>query len=178
MAFNINEIKSQLSGGGARPNLFQVSFSNPANNSGFLKIPFMVQAASIPSSGVQEIGVPFMGRTIKIAGDRETPPAWPVEIINDEDFMIRNALEEWHNRINGLESNVRTLQNYKSEAQVIQYGKDGEILRTYHFHGIWPGRIGEIQLRWDQNNQIEVFGVDFNFDWWTVDGKTGNAGGR
>jgi hypothetical protein len=178
MTFNINEIKSQLQFGGARPNLFQVTFSNPANNAGFLKVPVMVTSASIPASGIQEINVPFMGRNIKVAGDRTDFPAWQVDVMNDEDFLIRNGLEEWHNRINGLETNVRTMTNYKSEAQVIQYAKDGSILRTYHFHGIWPGPIGEIRLSWQDNNTIETFPVAFNYDWWTVSGKTGDAGGR
>ena len=34
MAFNINEIRSQLALGGARPTLFQVNITNPANSSG------------------------------------------------------------------------------------------------------------------------------------------------
>lgn len=178
MAFNINEIKSQLQYGGARPNLFQVTFSNPANNAGFLKVPVMVQAAAIPGSAVSEIVVPFMGRSIKVAGDRTDFPTWDVQVMNDEDFLVRNGLEEWHNRINGLESNLRTLSNYKSEAQVIQYSKDGSVLRTYNFHGIWPGSIGQIELGWQNNNSIEMFGVAFNYDWWTVSGKTGDAGGR
>ena len=177
MAFNINEIKSQLQFGGARGNLFQVTFSNPANNAGFLKVPVMVTGTAIPSQEVGDIPVWFMGRQIKVAGDRAPFQPWNVEVMNDEDFLIRNGLEEWHNRINGMESNIRSLNNYKSEAQVIQYAKDGSILRTYNFHGIWPGQIGEIRLSWQDNNTIETFPVSFNFDWWTVSGKTGDAGG-
>ena len=41
MAFNINEIKSQMALGGARPSLFQVSLTNPVNAAGDLKpLPF------------------------------------------------------------------------------------------------------------------------------------------
>ena len=31
MAFNVQEIRSQLVGGGARPSLFQVTLQNPVN---------------------------------------------------------------------------------------------------------------------------------------------------
>lgn len=175
MAFSINEIKSQLKFDGARGSLFQVSFNNPANNAGFIQIPFKVMAASIPSSTIIPIPIPFMGREIKVAGDRRFTP-WNVTIINDEDFTIRNGLEEWHNRINGLENNLRTLTNYKAEGQVIQYSKTGDVLRTYDFHGMFPSEISSIELNWGDQN-IETFQVQFEFDWWSPAGKTGNAGG-
>ena len=70
MALNINEIKSQLALGGARPALFQVVFNNPVNASGDVKVPFMVKAAQMPASTLGTIEVPYFGRKIKIAGDR------------------------------------------------------------------------------------------------------------
>lgn len=175
MTFSINDIKSQLRYGGARGSLFQVTFNNPANNAGFIKTPVMVMATSIPPSTISSIPVPYMGREIKVAGDRRFTP-WNVTVINDEDFLIRNGLEEWHNKINGLESNIRTLANYKAEGQVIQYSKDGSILRTYEFHGMFPQEISAIELNWSDQN-IETFQVSFEYDWWSVSGKTGNAGG-
>jgi hypothetical protein len=48
MAFNINEIKSQLTFGGAKASLFQVQITNPINGLADLKTPFMVQAAALP----------------------------------------------------------------------------------------------------------------------------------
>ena len=89
MAFNINEIKSQLTLGGARPSLFQVTLTNPVNTSGDLKMPFMCQAAQMPASTLGTIEVPYFGRKIKIAGDR-TFAEWTITITNDEDFLIRN----------------------------------------------------------------------------------------
>jgi hypothetical protein len=178
MAFNINEIKSQLAGGGARQNLFQVRITNPANGSADIKVPFLVQASQIPAAGLGTIQVPYFGRTIKLAGDRQYAP-WEVLVINDEDFKIRNAMEEWSNKINRFQGNIRELANYKSQAQVIQYGKDGRILREYEFVGLWPANISEIGLDWGANDQIETFGVTFEFDFWRVSGGiTGNAGGQ
>ena len=83
MAFNINEIRSQLALGGARPALFQVIMNNPANSGGDAKIPFMARAAQIPASTVGTIEVGYFGRKIKIAGDR-TFAEWTVTITNDE----------------------------------------------------------------------------------------------
>ena len=50
MAFNIQEIRSQLVLGGARASLFQVTINNPANSAADIKVPFMVKASSLPAS--------------------------------------------------------------------------------------------------------------------------------
>ena len=47
MAFNINEFKSQLTGGGARANLFQVQILNPVDSTADFKVPFMAKAAQL-----------------------------------------------------------------------------------------------------------------------------------
>jgi hypothetical protein len=182
MAFNVNEIRSQLTLGGARASLFQVTLQNPANSVADIKAPFMVQAAQIPASSLGTIEVPYFGRKIKLAGDR-TFAEWTVTIINDEDFLIRNAMEQWSNTINSLEGNVRGFGSasplsYKSQAQVIQYSKTGTPLRTYQFNGIFPTEVSSIDLDWNSTDEIERFTVTFQYDWWNVSGgSTGNAGG-
>lgn len=177
MAFNINDIKTNLVGGGARQNLFQVRITNPANPSADFKVPFMVQASQMPPSSLGTINIPYFGRFMKLAGDRQYP-AWEVLVMNDEDFKIKNAMEEWSNKINKFQGNIRELNNYKSQAQVIQYSKDGRILREYEFVGIWPSNVSEINLDWSANDQIETFGVVFEYDYWRVSGGiTGDAGG-
>ncbi len=177
MAFNINEMRSQLTYGGARQNLFQVQINNPANSAGDAKTRFMCQAAQLPGSDLGVIPVYYFGRQMKLAGDR-TFAEWTVTIINDEDFLIRNAMEEWSNAINRLQRNVREINRYKSQAQVTQFGKDGSKLRTYEFNGIFPSNISPIELDWSTTDQIELFQVTFQYDYWSVtDSVTGDAGG-
>jgi len=70
----------------------------------------------------------YFGRKIKLAGDR-TFADWTVTVINDEDFLIRNALEQWSNQINSLQGNLRTFGGaspsfYKANATVTQVFKD------------------------------------------------------
>ena len=129
MAFSINQFKSELVGGGARPSLFQVQITNPILPIADFKIPFMVKAAALPASSLGSYVVPYFGREIKYAGDR-TFEDWEVTVINDEDFAIRNAMEAWSNAINSHIANTRALpQQYKSDAIITQYGKDGQTLR-------------------------------------------------
>lgn len=176
MPFSINEFKAQLSGGGARPTLFEVRITNPVTGLADFKIPLMVKAAQIPGSTVGSYTVPYFGRQVKYAGDR-TFEDWSVTIINDEDFAIRNAMEAWSNSINTHQSNNRALpQDYKSDAQVIQYGKDKSILRQYTFQGLFPLTIDPIELNWETQDTIEEFNVTFQYDLWVVDGgKTGSS---
>jgi hypothetical protein len=180
MAFNINEIKSQLTFGGAKASLFQVAISNPINGAGDLKTPFMVQAAKIPEATLGTIEVPYFGRKVKIAGDR-TFAEWSVTIINDEDFLIRNAMEQWMASINSNEGNVTQLggasSDYKAQAQITQYGKTGDTLRTYNFNGLFPTNISEITMDWNTTDAIETFEVTFQYDWWNVSGGITGDGG-
>lgn len=180
MAFNLDSIKRGLKLGGARPNLFEVSFTTPVGVAGtnLNTVNLLVQAASIPSSDLGVIGVPYFGRILKLAGDRTFAP-WSVTIMNDEDFKIRDGLEKWSEAINGLQSNLRTeamgAHNYKgTDAIVKQFGKTGKVIRTYKFHGIFPSSIGSIGLNWADNDSIETFQVEFQYDHWSVVGGIGS----
>jgi len=174
MAFNIQEIRSQLVLGGARASLFQVQIANPANGAGDIKVPFMVKAAQIPSSTLGFIEVPYFGRKIKVAGDR-TFAEWTVTVINDEDFLIRNAMEQWMNSINSHSGNIREFGSaspllYKSNAQITQFSKTGVPIREYTFNGMFPTEVSTIEMAWETTDAIEEFTVTFQYDFWEVTG--------
>jgi hypothetical protein len=173
MSFNINEFKSQLTGGGARPTLFQCQILNPVAPEADFKVPFMVRSAGIPSSSVGAYQVPYFGRNVKYAGDRVFED-WTVTVINDEDFLIRNAMEAWSNAINSHDANTRALpQNYKSNGIITQFGKDGSSLRSYIFEGMFPISVEGIAMDWSATDTIEEFTVTFQYDLWRVEGITG-----
>ena len=182
MAFNIEEIRSQLTLGGARPSLFQVTITNPVNSAADIKVPFLVRASSVPASNLGTVQVPYFGRTIKLAGTR-TYSAWGVTVINDEDFLIRNAMEQWSHAINSARGNLRALGSaspllYKATAEVTQFSKTGIPVRTYRLNGIFPTAVEGMALDWSQGDQIQEFNVSFEYDYWEVSGGvTGNAGG-
>lgn len=170
MAFNISEFQGQLTGGGARPNLFQVTIDNPVDRGAFIKTSFMVQAAAIPEATLGVATVNYFGREVKFAGNR-TFANWTTTVINDEDFLIRDGMERWSNAINGLESNLRstalaTTAQYKTNATVTQFSKTGDPLRTYNFVGIFPVSVGTIALEWGTNDAVETFDVEFSYDYW------------
>ena len=93
---NITNFRDRLVGGGARPNLFEVNIELPDGVIGQADyrddVRFMVKAAEIPAANVGNIPVPFRGRVLPVAGDRTFDP-WTVTVINDTDFLIRDAME-------------------------------------------------------------------------------------
>jgi hypothetical protein len=174
MAFNVSEFRANMIGDGARPNLFSVTLTFPtiADNgtAAGQKATFMVKGAQLPGSTIAPVPVFYFGREMKFAGNR-TFADWTPTIINDEDFLIRNSLESWMNAINSHTQNIRAagvknLTNYTSDAIVTQYGKTGNILKTYKFTGMFPTDIAPIDLSWDANDQIEEYGVTFAYQWW------------
>ena len=105
---NITEFRSRMTGGGARSNLFEVEITFPdgigiSESSVSDKVPFLVKAAEIPASNLGNIPVPYRGRVLPIAGDRTFDP-WTVTVINDTDFLIRDAMEKWSNSINDIQT--------------------------------------------------------------------------
>lgn len=133
----IENLKNTLTGGGARPNLFEVvipAFPESAtrgsneivawNDLRKENFSFLCKAAALPASNVAPIDVPFRGRILKVAGDR-TFDVWTVTIINDENFRLRNAFEVWMNSISELEYNTGATNphSYAADAYVNQLGR-------------------------------------------------------
>ena len=172
----ISQFKSQLIGGGARPNLFEVELTTlpagiawPADN-----FRYMCKAAQLPASVIANIDIPFRGRIFKVAGDRTIEP-WSITIINDEDFRIRKAMEEWVDLIAKLENNLGATDPsaYMVNAKVFQLGRGSTpssqtnagdrnaVLREYEFIDIFPTNVSSIDLSYDSSDTIDEFVVDF-----------------
>lgn len=173
MAFDISAFKSNLTAGGARPNLFEAVVNNPINTAADSTFRFVCRAAQLPGSTIPAIDVPYFGRQVRIAGNRTFEP-WTVTIINDENFSVRNTLEQWMANINSHEANIQLAAQtaYKSDSEVKHYAKDGSTIATYRFYGLFPTELGAIELSWDANDQIEEYTVTFAYDYWNHDGVT------
>jgi len=177
MAFNINDFRGELEFGGARPSLFEVTMTNPLNGASDSKFRFLCRAAAVPAATVGVVTTPYFGRQVKHAGNRTFDP-WTVTIINDEDFAIRNTLEQWNTEINTLQGNLRTaaagVAQYKAGvADVVQYGKDGRAIRSYQFVGLWCSDISAMDLSWDAE-AIQEFTATFQYDYW-IPGTAGDT---
>ena len=180
MAFNVSEFRAAMIGDGARPNLFSVSlvFPTVATNGSAAgqKTTFMAKAAQLPGSTIGTVPLFYFGRELKFAGNRSFAD-WTLQIINDEDFTIRNAMESWMNSINSHAANLRNpaaagQNGYSVDAVVTQYGKAGNVLKTYNFVGLWPVDLAPIDLDWGSNDTIEEYSVTFAYQWWETNTTT------
>ena len=186
---SLSQFKTELAGGGARPNLFEVEIpAFPAavdtvdwGTDSQKVFKFLCKAAQLPASTVAPINVPFRGRILKVAGDR-TFAEWTVTIINDENFLIRTAMEKWGDKISNLfdATGVTNPTSYMANGFVKQLGRgkvaeattnkgnETAVLRTYKFYDIWPSEISAIELSYDNTDTIEEFTVTFQVQYFTV----------
>ena len=178
----ISDFKSKLTGGGARANLFEVVLTFPdaakPPDEVLDKSRFMVKGARLPASNIAQIEVPFRGRVLKIAGDR-TFDSWTVTVINDTDFSIRSAFENWMNTINKLDNNTGLVNpaDYQADAYVYQLDRDGQDLRAYRFYDTFPTQVGPIELSYDAQG-IQEFTVELQVQYIEIiKGRSPVAGG-
>jgi len=188
--FNINEfIANGLPLGGARPTLFDVQVTFP-NGQGFTapelakapeRLRFTCNASSIPPSIIGSVDVGYFGRFVKVSGDRRYEN-WSVNVLNDEDYIVRKSFELWHNAINDTIENRKmaaqpgesSAAGYKGTAIINQYSKTGKIIARYTMVNIFPIALEGMNLSWDAQNQIQTFGVTFAYDYWLPEVSRGS----
>jgi hypothetical protein len=177
---SIDTFRSYVDSDFARPNLFQVELNFPSSLTGTStggsatsdlkkKSLVLVKAANLPASTVGVIEVPFRGRTLKIAGDRTFEP-WTVTVMNDAKFQLRSYFELWISKIqyqNENYSDYTKISDYQTSATVRQLGRQGDVLRSYEFQGVFPTNVSAIDLAWESNDSIEEYTVEFQVQYWT-----------
>ena len=164
----IDDFKSKLSGGGARPSLFKATVNFPSYVDSDVELTsFLCKQATIPGGTIGGIEVGFRGRKLKMAGDR-TFEDWSVTIINDAEFSARSGLEAWQQDIQELDSGVGMASNdyLLSRAFVEQLGKDDAVLARYEFFNMYPKNIAAIELNYETVDALEEFTVDFTYSHW------------
>jgi len=185
MPHTLNDIKINLTGGGARPNLFEIDI--PTLPSGVSSWPaptfkILCKAGGLPASNIGVVEVPFRGRTFKVAGDR-TFDTWTVTVINDDNFSLRKPLEEWMQLVGqyGDGSGKKNPADYMKDATVTQFQRlasnvgDGTTkatgtgladARKYQFVDLFPTNLSQIDLSYDSTDTIEEFTCEFQVQYW------------
>ena len=163
----IDDFKANLIGGGARANQFRVTITPPPGIAIGLDVrrsSFLAKASNLPGQTLGEIAVPFRGRNIYIAGDREFE-TWSTTFINDTDFMVRNAMERWHNGINDFANNtgVTAAADYQTDLFVEQLDRDDTVLKSYIFRSAYPTGIAAIDLSSEEAGALETFEVTWRY---------------
>lgn len=184
MTFNVTDLKTALRGG-SRANLFRVLISGIGDEvQGTNTFPVLCRSASLPASTIGLVEVAYnAGRRYKMGGER-TFADWTTTVLNDEEFTIRKALEDWQNAIVNVDANGESvgLRNSQDSSDTGGYGllsaptvyvqqldDTGEAIRTYKLHHCWPSDISSIDLSYDNTDAVEEFTVTWTYDYFTED---------
>ena len=176
--FNVNDIKTALADGGARPTLFEISGSFSGTN--FL---LHCRAASLPGTNINVIPVNYRGRAIKLPGVR-TYDVWNTTFLND-DGEIRHLLIQWMRQMAGMIDGARdatygpynkTTSDYR-DLSVSQLTKEGKKTITYKLIQAWPVNISDIALDWGTEG-FQEFTVTWRYDYFLETTDVGNAAGE
>jgi len=188
----ITDFRGQLTGGGSRPNLFEVEMAFPADiavdNATLTKSRFLCKSANLPASNVAAIDVPFRGRILKVAGDRTFDP-WTITIINDSDFTIRHAYESWMNTLSKLDNQTGYTDpaTYQADMKVYQLGRDvdgteksgpsGNVttLRSVTLFGTFPTNVSALDLSYESTDTISEFTVELQVQYMEINDGPGSV---
>lgn len=174
---NIQDFLANFQGGGARPNRYEVILTFPDGVPGAQdasrKIGFTCKASAVPSTNIGIVEVPYMGRMVKIPGDKVWDD-WTCTILLDNDLKGRKVFETWHEMLLGFRSNVAQPQmvnpnNAFASAEVVLLDRADGVLAggNYLVEGIFPQQVSEVTLGYDQNDQIMEQTVTFAINgWW------------
>lgn len=175
MTADVFTFLSNFRGGGARPNRYEVILTFPAGvPNGIVaseKVSFTCSAASIPSSQMGIVNVPYKGRQVKVPGDK-TFDDWNVSVILDNDWLGRSVFERWHDLILGFRSNVAQPQminptNAFARAIVLQLDRADNLVQRYEVEGMFPSSVGEVTLGYDQNDSVMLQPITFAVNNWS-----------
>ena len=159
--------------GGTRPNRFVVTgeiggdgSTTPINN-------LYVKAASMPSSTMGIIQVPFRGRVIKLPGDRAYPE-WTITLLDETSDDFRTKFEAWNEAFNSHAENISgdqaggldlTDTNLFTNWTVAQLDMQGNVIRSTTLHNCWPVEVGAVDLTYDAADTLTEYSITLSYDY-------------
>lgn len=147
----------------AKPTLFSVQGFGTNR-----QMPFLCKAAQIPATTIGSIEVPYLGRKIKLPGDR-IYAEWVVTIMNDETFDLHNYFVDWVDQINDPVGNIGfpSVEASKKDGSVTQLNNQHNPIVEYEIKGAFPTEVSPIDLSMESNDTVSEFTVNFAFDYFT-----------
>jgi hypothetical protein len=161
--------------GGTRSNRFIVrpnwptGVSTTTNDS-----TFKIVSASLPAVQINSITVPYRGRLINFAGDRQYTP-WTIGVYDDGNVNnLWRAFQRWKELMDGHYTHkvanddfrYATLQKTWTMEQLSLNGN--KVLRRIILYKCWPSVVGEISLNMGESNFV-AFNVSLTFDYMKID---------
>jgi len=169
MTNSIIDFKNNFNGG-TRANRFIVYPSWPVG----ISVPnrdaqFKIVSASLPMATVNSISIPYRGRLINFAGDRQYSP-WVIGIYDDGNSQnIWTALQRWKEALDGhwthrVANNDFAYRTLQTTWRIDQLDVNAnQVLRRIFLYKCWPSVLGEIGLNMGENDFVS-FSATLTFD--------------
>jgi hypothetical protein len=169
MSNSIIDFKNNFNGG-TRAHRFIVYPSWPSG----ISVPitdaqFKIVSASLPMATVNSISIPYRGRLINFAGDRQYSP-WVVGVYDDGNSQnIWTALQRWKEALDGhwthrVANNDFAYRTLQTTWRIDQLDVNAnQVLRRIFLYKCWPSVIGEIGLNMGENDFVS-FSATLTFD--------------
>lgn len=130
---------------------------------------FKIISASLPAAVVNTISVPYRGRLINFAGDRQYSP-WTVGVYDDNNSAnLWRAFQRWKELLDGhythkVAKNDFSYRTLQTTWQIDQLSLNGEnFIRRITLYKCWPSVVGEINLNMGDVNFVS-FTVQLTYD--------------
>ena len=172
-----NSFISKMSEGGSRASLFQAQIGltglgETSASGDTIPFSFICKGIQIPSNTIGITTVNYMGRAVKLPGNR-TYEDLSTTVINDEGYNFRNTVENWMSKINSHGGNVRAashiskLGGYTTSMFLTTYTKTGSTDGGWTFSNIFPTSLDQIDVNWDPNDAVMEYTINWAYDYWT-----------
>ena len=161
--FRVDDFGTQYSGDYARSNLFHVTIQGTEPS---IEVEMLCKTASLPAATVGVVEVPYQNRKMKVPGDR-TFADWTATIINDEAYVVREAILSWQQEITGFTefASFTDVAGAHREITIQPLNRGGEKSdHSVRIYG-WPSEVGAIDLSWETVDAIQEYTVTFSVSW-------------
>ena len=176
-----NSIQSfkQAFNGGTRQNRFTVPLAGvfPQNinyTPNIVTEQLKIVSTSLPQASVGTISIPYRGRNLNFAGDREYQP-WAITVYDDNNGdNLWKAFHAWKEALDGhvtheVIENDFAYQKLKTDWIVKHLDLNGNnVLRQIKLVGCWPEQVGGISLAMNQTDQA-LFQVSMRYDYFIIE---------
>lgn len=162
-----NELKTPYS-----PTQYKVEFALPESISSDASVAnrqlsFLCKNAQMPGVNIGEIEIHHRNNVIPYPGDTTFDP-WEATIIMSNDFIIRNAMEDWAKAIKNFDSTsgFTDFADITVPIKIIMLDKNDNELKSVTLENAFLQNITPVDLSYESKDTIAEFNITVRYSHW------------
>jgi len=163
----LNDLTTMLQQGGnfVRPSHFNVKSGRVAGTESFF-----VKAASLPTSTLNTIEVPYYGRKVRVPSTR-TFDTWNITVIYGSDGAnnIRRNFEAWMAEVQSPQGHFLADNSVLDDWTVeLLNPQDESVVKEIKMVGCYPAELGSVELNQDTTDALAEFTATIRYTYHTT----------